>query len=73
MLLMELAQQIKKGEKMEEQNLKSCLAITPLEHHNRYHGCCGQEWCMSLNFADFEEGTSLGWRGSEEKKVKNAS
>ena len=56
--------------KMEEQNLKSCLAIMPLEHQNRRHGCCRQEWCMSPNFADSEEGTLLGQRDSGGKKSK---
>ena len=59
---------------MEERDLDNHLAITPLEHQNRYHGCCIQEWCMSPNFADSEEGTSMDRRGSVEKeKVKTAS
>jgi len=72
MLVIEPAQQIKKGEKM-EQNFKSHLAITPLEHKNKHHGCFRQELCMSLNFVDSDERTPFGRRDSEEKKVKNAS
>ena len=50
------------------------MEITPPECQNRFRECCWTEWCMSLNFADSEEGTLTDRRGSgREEGCKDGS